>query len=80
MIFGPITCGVVVTKGFRDYRTGIYKEYLDKSIQTTHEVSIVGWNTNIETNSKYWIIRNSWGTWWGHYGYMYLEIGSLNIE
>lgn len=71
--FGPITCGIVATAGLRGYRAGVYEEQLDNSIPVTHEVSVVGWGVDQETKVKYWVVRNSWGTWWGQYGYMHLE-------
>lgn len=55
-----------------------------------HIVSIVGWGTetvvNPDTDAQeevhYWIVRNSWGTYWGEMGYFRIEMGknSLGIE
>lgn len=30
-----------------------------------HEVAVVGWNDA----QQYWIVKNSWGPWWGESGY-----------
>jgi len=37
-----------------------------------HCVMATGFNTNATT--PYWIVRNSWSSTWGEYGYIYLEM------
>jgi len=32
-------------------------------------VTVVGWGEDERTETKYWIVKNSWGTWWGENGY-----------
>ena len=38
-----------------------------------HEVVVVGWGTY--EGIPYWIIKNSWGHWWGDNGYIKLKRG-----
>ena len=60
---------------------GVYKEYI-KNPQLNHEIAIVGWGTT-DAGEEYWIGRNSWGTYWGEYGFFKLPIGTdynLGVE
>jgi len=49
-----------------------------------HCVQLTGWLTDGGGNVAAWLVRNSWGTWWGNQGYAYLEYGqnacNLNCE
>jgi cathepsin X len=64
------------------YRGGIFTDDSHSKI-TNHIVSIVGWGYEEETDTKYWIVRNSWGQYWGtNMGYLHIEAGKnlLGIE
>ena len=47
------------------YKNGIYRG-CSVDYNVNHAVNIVG----VNVTGGYWIIRNSWGTWWGDNGYM----------
>jgi cathepsin X len=76
---GPVAAGVNA-EPLVDYKGGVVKDrsFLHKLVN--HVVSIVGWG--VEDGVEYWIVRNSWGAYWGELGYFRIETGhdSLGIE
>lgn len=73
---GPISCGIDATKILK-YTGGVYDGEGD---EVDHVISVVGWGTDPTMGKKYWIIRNSWGEYWGEFGYMRSTFGSLLVE
>jgi len=74
---GPISCGIDANPILK-YTGGIVS---DRGRSVDHVVSIVGWGT--EANGKeYWIVRNSWGEFWGEMGFFRVEKGrnALKLE
>jgi len=77
---GPVATNVNANP-LIDYDGSVYSD-ANASKQTDHVVSIVGWDMNEETGKQYWIVRNSWGEYWGNMGFFNIELGSniLGIE
>jgi cathepsin X len=67
---GPIACEVDAVPILK-YNGGVVST-AGKSI--SHSVSIVGWGT--EGKKEYWIVRNSWGEYWGEMGFLRVEKGN----
>jgi len=83
--FGPIGCGIQATDNLeQNYKGGIFQSDLKTYTGSNHEISVVGWGVNDE-KVEYWIVRNSWGTYWGDYGFFYLKrsdnpLDNLGVE
>lgn len=43
---------------------GIFAQKNWNPLEGLHWVSIVGWSVEPSSGTPYWIIRNSWGTYW----------------
>jgi cathepsin X len=77
---GPIACGINAEE-IVDYTGGVLNlPYKLKTVN--HIISIVGWGYDDSIQKQYWIIRNSWGSYWGELGFMRLVLGEnqLGIE
>jgi len=77
MARGPIACGIDAAP-ILDYQGGIVSMAGD---QIDHVISVVGWG-NDATAGQYWIVRNSWGEYWGEMGYIRVAKGNnaLHLE
>lgn len=72
---GPIACGIDAAPILK-YTSGIATM---AGSQVDHVISVVGWG-NDEKEGQYWIVRNSWGEYWGEMGYIRVKFGSLLVE
>jgi len=77
---GPIACGINANE-IDDYHSGILNIPSAQKM-VNHIISIVGWGYDENLQKQYWIIRNSWGSYWGEMGFMRLVLGEnqLGIE
>ena len=73
---GPIACGIAVPAALENYTSGIFEDTTgDQNI--VHDVSIVGYG--VENGTKYWVVRNSWGSHFGESGFVRVIRGINNI-
>ncbi|XP_025026403.1 cathepsin L1-like isoform X1 [Python bivittatus] len=71
---GPVSAAVDARSSeFHFYKSGIFKNPWLGDPDLTHAVLVVGYNSS---SSKYWIVKNSWSSFWGDNGYMHIEQGS----
>jgi len=72
---GPISCGIDANP-LLNYESGIITE---KGEGVDHVISVVGWGNDAK-EGMYWIVRNSWGEYWGEMGYVRVAKGALLVE
>jgi cathepsin B len=75
---GPVETGFDVYSDFMSYKTGIYTNTAGASYLGGHAVKIIGWGNSNGIN--YWIVANSWGTYWGESGFFKIKFGSCGID
>eukprot|EP00804_Cyclotella_cryptica_P005779 CCRYP_000103-RB/>CCRYP_000103-RB protein AED:0.07 eAED:0.07 QI:255/1/1/1/0.75/0.6/5/1318/401 len=81
---GPIKTSVNADY-LRNYTGGILGSDDDPALYDAHHnhgVSIVGWGYDEDRDKEHWIVRNSWGAYWGEMGFFRIELGRnlLGIE
>jgi C1A family cysteine protease len=67
---GPVGVAVDASGGFQSYHSGIFSGPC--GTQLNHAILAVGYASS---PSKYWIVKNSWGTTWGASGYINMAQG-----
>jgi len=82
--YGPACAAVYVGSAFQAYSGGVFNKdetpskgffSCNESSEANHAILIVGW----DDSKGAWIIKNSWGKYWGIDGYMYIKYGISNI-
>jgi C1A family cysteine protease len=76
LVDGPLAGFMEVYNDFYSYTGGIY-EYVSGAYLGGHGIVIVGYYD--DGVDKYWICKNSWGTFWGDNGYFNIRMGECQI-
>jgi cathepsin L len=64
---GPVAVSVSATNGWFMYWGGIF-DTCSRDAEINHAVTLIGYGKDAESGDKYWIIKNSWGAYWGEQG------------
>jgi len=72
---GPVSVAIEADQSaFQFYSSGILSGTC--GVNLDHGVLVVGYGT--QSNTAYWIVKNSWGTSWGESGYVRITQANLN--
>lgn len=76
---GPVAIAIQACGSLENYMGGIYEdqECGRKNVVLNHAVVITGYGT--ENGRDYWIVKNSWGHWWGEKGFFRIRRGGRSI-
>lgn len=75
---GPIACGIDAVP-ILDYEGGLFSDDKRSDKLIDHIVSVVGWEFDEASGDTYWIVRNSWGEYWGEMGFIRVRAGSNDL-
>ena len=67
----------MTTFKFDNYTGGIF-EQKKEIIFANHVVSVVGWGVSA-TGEEFWVVRNSWGSYWGEQGFFRIKMHKDNL-
>ena len=83
---GALSIGYYVSGTYLNGATNAY--YCNVPTVPNHGVSVVGWDDNYAVSNFLtppsapgaWIVKNSWGTWWGNSGYFYMSYEDKSLD
>jgi len=83
VVISPVTTTILASY-LGDYDKGVYDDSrcCDQATDPNckynlnHEVAVVGYGHDASTGKDYWLIKNSWGSWFGENGYFKIKRGT----
>jgi len=72
---GPVAAAICVGSAFQGYGGGVFATNETCTYTVNHAIVLVGW----DDNQGVWILRNSWGSYWGESGYMRIRYGISKV-
>lgn len=77
--YGPLSVAIDASlSSFQFYSSGVYYDSACNRTAVNHGVTLVGYGTNETSGFDYYIVKNSWGTWWGDQGYVLMARNKNN--
>lgn len=76
---GPVAIAIQACGSLENYASGIYDDSTcgRDDVTLNHAVVITGYGS--ENGRDYWIVKNSWGYWWGENGFFKVVRGKRAI-
>lgn len=79
---GPISISIDASQPTFDfYSSGVYDDPAcsNSTAAQDHTVLLAGWGYDPVSELNYWVVRNSWSTYWGNQGYVLIANTDVNI-
>lgn len=69
-LYGPVSVSIEADQSYFQLYTGGIITNPECGNNLDHGVLLVGYGEDPDTNQKYWLVKNSWGSDWGESGYV----------
>ncbi|CAJ1443153.1 unnamed protein product, partial [Effrenium voratum] len=68
---GPVVVSVD-GEPWSNYESGVF-DGCKRDSTVNHAVLLVGYGRDAQVGKDYWLVRNSWGSWWGEKGFIRVQ-------